>query len=284
MQDATSSNPPTSTHSTDTSISAPPPPTAPNQSRESDNEDGQSQGSRSSVGGSLVNSSSSLSSGRDIDQDNRSSSPSLSASPLASLDSESDSPDSPKQGERERDKTKEGAMAKPSGEDRRNASRGGTEEASPVDRRDGDGGMEDVAPLKPSASLTPSLRGPAELLGEGNSSRKSYFSLDSKLVTKMDYTGPVMAEGVHGSNRINSKANAQGVNKAVVGVGEYSHGNPNATHPQPLPPPPALKPLEVGQNLSGDSKGDKLDKADKTAPPSLIPQTSPLPQQQQHLV
>ncbi|XP_048116548.1 atrophin-1 [Alosa alosa] len=285
VQDSVSSNPPPSTHSTDTSTSAPPPSSAPNQSRESDNEDGQSQGSRSSVGGSLANSSSSLSSGRDIDQDNRSSSPSLSASPLASLDSESDSPDSPKHGgDRERhDKTKESAAAKSGTEERRSATRAAAEEA--VEHRDVDSAMEDVAPLKPSASLAPSLRGSVEILSEGNSSsgggRKSYFSLDSKLVTKMDYTGPGMAEGVHASNRINSKANAQGVNKVVVGGVEFPHGTPNATHPPPLPPPPALKPLEVGQNLPGDSKGDKLDKGDKSAPPSLLPQTSPLPQQQQ---
>ncbi|XP_062393894.1 atrophin-1 [Sardina pilchardus] len=290
VQDSVSSNPPTSTHSTDTSTSAPPPTSAPNQSRESDNEDGQSQGSRSSVGGSLVNSSSSLSSGRDIDQDNRSSSPSLSASPLASLDSESDSPDSPKHGgDRERhEKTKESAAAaKSGGEERRSATRAAAEET--VERRDADSAMEDVAPLKPSASLAPSLRGSVELLSEGNNGggggggggRKSYFSLDSKLVTKMDYTGPGMAEGVHASNRINSKANAQGVTKVVVGGVEFSHTPPNAIHPPPLPPPPALKPLEVGQNLPGDSKGDKLDKGDKSAPPSLMPQTSPLPQQQQ---
>ncbi|KAG9344955.1 hypothetical protein JZ751_009495 [Albula glossodonta] len=276
-QDSSSSNQPPPPHPVDTSTTIPPPPSGTSQSRESDNEDGQSQGSRSSVGGSLANSSSSLSSGRDIDQDNRSSSPSLSASPLASLDSESDSPDSPKQGQRERDRGREGAQMKSGGDERRATGRG--EESGGLERRDGDGAMEDDAPiLKTSSSLAPSLRGMGDSVSNG-SNRKSYFSLESKLTNK-DYPN---TEGTPSGNRVSSKTGATCAPKGVSGGPEYSHANPGAPHPPPLPPPPALKPLELGQNLQTDSKPDKMERgdkavADKTTPPSLLPQITSLPQ------
>lgn len=60
---------------------------------------------------------------------------------------------------------------------------------------------------------------------------------------------------------------------------EFSHGNPSVGHAPPLPPPPALKPLEAGQNIPSDIKTEKVEKCDKAAPPSLLPQTSSLPQQ-----
>ncbi|XP_042162404.1 atrophin-1-like [Oncorhynchus tshawytscha] len=293
VQDSSSvTNPPTSTHSTDsTPPTIPPPPSAPRQSRDSDNEDGQSQGSRSSVVGSLANS---LSSGRDIDQDNRSSSPSLSASPPASLDSDSDGPDSPKQGEGEREKRKEGGVGKTGGEERRAAREGrGDESCGDGERKDG--GIEDSPSLKlPSSSISssapvPSLRGAGDSANDSNSVRKSYFSQDSKLVSKMEY-GPASADTVHSGNRMNSKAKAQCVTKATVAGGDYPLGNPNIPHPPPppLPPPPALKPLELGgQNLPSEVKveREKMEKGEKlmdnkTAPPSLLPQTSPLPPSQ----
>ncbi|XP_051577794.1 atrophin-1 isoform X2 [Myxocyprinus asiaticus] len=273
VQDS-SSNPPAPPLSTNTPTTAPPPTSNNSQSRESDNEDGQSQGSRSSVGGSLANSSSSISSGRDIDQDNRSSSPSLSASPLASLDSESDSPDSPKHG----DKLKDGGASKCVAEERRGSGRG--VDGSVVDQRDNEGGMEgDLSPLKSSSSLFPSHRGVVDTAGDTSSNRKSYFPLDSKLASKMEYTGHGGTETLQNCNHITSKVGTQS-EKPGVGGSEYSHGNSNVSHAPTLPPPPALKPLEVGQNVTGgESKTDKPDKGDKSAPPSLLPQTSPVSQQ-----
>jgi len=244
------------------------------QSRESDNEDGQSQGSRSSVGGSLANSSSSISSGRDIDQDNRSSSPSLSASPLASLDSESDSPDSPKQG----DKKKDGGTSKCVAEDRRGTGRG--EDSRPEDQRDSEGGMEgDLSSLKSSSSLYTSHRGMVDNGSDASSNRKSYLTLDSKLANKVEYTCPGGPEKLQTCSRIPSKASTQS-GKPGVGGAEYSHGNSNVSHGPTLPPPPALKPLEGGQNApGGESKADKPEKGDKSVPPSLLPQTSTVSQQ-----
>jgi len=312
-QDAASTpNPPTSTRSTDSSApsTVPPPTSVASQSRESDNEDGQSQGSRSSVVGSLANSSSSLSSGRDIDQDNRSSSPSLSASPLGSLDSDSDGPDSPKQGEREREKGKEGGAGKSAGEERRTSREGrGEDSCGDGEKRDGEGRTEDGSSFKPpstprpSSPLTPSLRGSADSANDSSSSggggvgggRKNYFSLDSKLVCKVEYGVPVAADAPHASaaaNRMNAKGNVQCLNKAALSGGDYPHGNPNIPHPlpQPLPPPPALKPLEPGgvPNLPAEVKveREKPEKADKPGdkapinPPSLLPQTGPQPQPQ----
>ncbi|XP_051999256.1 atrophin-1-like isoform X1 [Xyrauchen texanus] len=274
VQQDSSSNPPAPPLSTNTPNTAPPPTSNNSQSRESDNEDGQSQGSRSSVGGSLANSSSSISSGRDIDQDNRSSSPSLSASPLASLDSESDSPDSPKQG----DKLKDLGASKCVAEERRGSGRGG--DGSAVDQRDNEGGMEgNLSPLKSSSSLFPSHRGVVDTTGDTSSNRKSYFPLDSKLASKMEYTGHGGTETLQTCNRITSKVGTL-CEKPGVGGSEYSHGNSNVSHAPTLPPPPALKPLEVGQNVTGgESKTDKPDKGDKSAPPSLLPQTSPVSQQ-----
>ncbi|XP_056331087.1 atrophin-1 isoform X4 [Danio aesculapii] len=269
-----SSNPSAPPIATNTPTSAPPPTSSNSQSRESDNEDGQSQGSRSSVGGSLANSSSSISSGRDIDQDNRSSSPSLSASPLASLDSESDSPDSPKQG----DKNKDGGGSKCVAEERRGSGR--SEDSRPEDQKDSEGGMEgDLSPLKSSASLYTSHHGMVENTNDASSNRKSYFPLDSKVASKLEYTSPSGPEVLHTSSRIPPKTSTQ-CGKPGVGGAEYSHGNSNVSHASPLPPPPALKPLEVGQNApSGDSKAEKPEKGDKSAPPSLLPQTSTIPQQ-----
>lgn len=269
-----SSNPPAPPLSTNTPTSAPPPTSSNSQSRESDNEDGQSQGSRSSVGGSLANSSSSISSGRDIDQDNRSSSPSLSASPLASLDSESDSPDSPKQN----DKNKDGGASKCVPEDRRGSGR--VEEGSAGDQRDSEAAMEgDLSPLKSPSSLYPSHRGMVDTTSDTSSNRKSYFPLDSKHVSKLEYTGPGGTETLQTCSRITSKAGTQCGKPGVGGV-EYSHGNSNVSHAPTLPPPPALKPLEVGQNPpGGESKTDKPEKGDKSAPPSLLPQASTIPQQ-----
>ncbi|KAG7216983.1 hypothetical protein INR49_001637, partial [Caranx melampygus] len=268
------------------------------QSRESDNEDGQSQGSRSSVVGSLANSSSSLSSGRDIDQDNRSSSPSLSASPLGSLDSDSDGPDSPKQGEREREKGKEGGAGKVAGEDRRALREGRGEEAcGDGEKRDVDVRIEDCPSLKPpstpcsSSGLTPSLRGAGDSSNDSNSGRKSYFSMDSKLMCKVEYGGPTGVDGALSGSRMNSKASTQCVTKTTISGGDFSHNSPNIPHSlaPPLPPPPALKPLELGgQNLPAEVKTerDKIEKADKlldkaqSTPPSLLPQTGPQPQSQ----
>ncbi|XP_070822983.1 atrophin-1 isoform X4 [Chaetodon trifascialis] len=301
VQDSASApNPPTSTHSTDSSApsTVPPPTSVASQSRESDNEDGQSQGSRSSVVGSLANSSSSLSSGRDIDQDNRSSSPSLSASPLGSLDSDSDGPDSPKQGEREREKGKEGGAGKVAGEDRRTLREGrGEESCGDGEKRDVDARIEDCPSIKPpatpcsSSGLTPSLRGAGDSSNDGNSGRKSYFSLDSKLMCKVEYGGPTGVDGALSGNRMNSKASTQCVTKTTISGGDFSHNSPNLPHslPPPLPPPPALKPLELGgQNLPAEVKTerDKIEKADKlldkaqSTPPSLLPQTGPQPQSQ----
>ncbi|TNN54546.1 hypothetical protein EYF80_035249 [Liparis tanakae] len=297
---ASTPNPPTSTHSTDSSApsTVPPPTSVASQSRESDNEDGQSQGSRSSVVGSLANSSSSLSSGRDIDQDNRSSSPSLSASPLGSLDSDSDGPDSPKQGEREREKSKEGGVGKVAGEDRRAQREGRGEESSgDGEKREMDARIEDCPSLKPSSTpcsssgLTPSLRGAGDSSNDSNSGRKSYFSLDSKLMCKVEYSGPTGVDGALSGSRMNSKAVTQCVTKTTIPGGDFSHNSPNIPHslPPPLPPPPALKPLELGgQNLPAEVKieRDKIEKTDKlldkaqSTPPSLLPQTAPQQQSQ----
>uniref|UniRef100_A0A3Q3RDY0 Uncharacterized protein n=1 Tax=Monopterus albus TaxID=43700 RepID=A0A3Q3RDY0_MONAL len=293
-------NPPTSTHVTDTSApsTVPPPTSVASQSRESDNEDGQSQGSRSSVVGSLANSSSSLSSGRDIDQDNRSSSPSLSASPLGSLDSDSDGPDSPKQGDREREKGKDGGAVKVAGEDRRALREGrGEESCGDGEKRDADARPEDCPSLKPtstpcsSSGLTSSLRGAGDSSNDSNSGRKSYFSLDAKLMCKAEYVGPTGIDGALSGSRMNSKASTQCVTKTTISGGDFSHNSPNVPHslPPPLPPPPALKPLELGgQNLPADVKTEreKIEKADKlldkpqSTPPSLLPQTSPQAQSQ----
>ncbi|XP_014893943.1 atrophin-1 isoform X2 [Poecilia latipinna] len=282
-------NSPTSTHLTESSTTStvPPPTSAASQSRESDNEDGQSQGSRSSAVGSLANSSSSLSSGRDIDQDNRSSSPSLSASPLGSLDSDSDGPDSPKQGERE--KGKEVGAGKVTGEDRRTLREGrGEESCGDGEKRDVET-IEDSSSLKPpstpcsSSSLTPSVRG-GDSSNDSNSGRKSYFSLDSKLMCKVEYGSPAGVE----SNRMTSKASTQCINKTTISGGDFSHNSPNIPHslPPPLPPPPALKPLELGgQNLPAEVKTerDKTEKTEKlmdkaqSTPPSLLPQCGPQP-------
>uniref|UniRef100_A0A3Q3AHV9 Atrophin 1 n=1 Tax=Kryptolebias marmoratus TaxID=37003 RepID=A0A3Q3AHV9_KRYMA len=298
VQDSASTpNPPTSTHLTESSApsTVPPPTQVPSQSRESDNEDGQSQGSRSSVVGSLANSSSSLSSGRDIDQDNRSSSPSLSASPLGSLDSDSDGPDSPKQGERE--KCKEGGTGKVIGEDRRTLREArGEESCGDGEKRDVET-VEDCPSLKPpsapcsSSGLTPSLRGAGDSSNDSNSGRKSYFSLDSKLMCKVEYGTPGGVEGALSGSRMTSKASTQCINKTTISGGDFSHNSPNITHslPPPLPPPPALKPLEHGgQNLPAEVKTekDKSEKSDKlldktqSTPPSLLPQSGPQSQSQ----
>lgn len=295
---ASAPNPPTSTHSTDSLAPAtvPPPNSVASQSRESDNEDGQSQGSRSSVVGSLANSSSSLSSGRDIDQDNRSSSPSLSASPLGSLDSDTDGPESPKQGERE--KGKEGGAGKVAGEDRRAQREGrgedpcGDGEKVAVDVRieDGPSLKHSSAPCS-SSGLNPSLRAAGDSSNDSNGGRKSYFSLDSKLLCKVEYGGPTGVDGALSGNRMNSKASTQCVTKTTMSMGEFSHNSPNIPHslPPPLPPPPALKPLELGgQNLPAEVKTerDKMEKPDKildkaqSAPPSLLPQPGSQPQSQ----
>lgn len=248
--------------------------------------------------GSLANSSSSLSSGRDIDQDNRSSSPSLSASPLGSLDSDSDGPDSPKHGERERDKNKEESVGKVTGEERRLLREGrGEDSRGDGEKRDVDARIEECSPLKPpstpcsSSSLTPTLRGAEDSSSDSNNGRKSYFGLDSKLMCKVDYGRLGGADSALGGNRINSKAGAQCVIKTAISTGEFSHHSPNIAHslPPPLPPPPALKPLEIGaQTLPAEVKTerDKAEKADKlldkaqTTPPSLLPQTGPQPQAQ----
>lgn len=245
--------------------------------------------------GSLANSSSSLSSGRDIDQDNRSSSPSLSASPLGSLDSDSDGPDSPKQGERE--KTKEGGARKVTGEDRRAVREGrGEESCGDGEKRDVEG-AEDCPSLKPpstpcsSTGLTQSLRGTGDSSNDSNSGRKSYFSLDSKLMCKVEYGTPTSVEGALSGNRMTSKASSQCVTKTTISGGEFSHSSPNMSHslPMPLPPPPALKPLEPGgQNLPAEvkterdktEKGDKILEKTQSTPPSLVPQTPPQPQSQ----
>lgn len=258
------SSAPASSHSTGTATPAPHPTSCNTQSRESDNEDGQSQGSRSSAGGSLANSSSSISSGRDIDQDNRSSSPSLSGSPLASLDSESDSPDSPKQG----GKVKEGVVPKPGGAGRGNDSGSG-------ECRDTEGVKEaDLSVLKSPSSLC--------ALTESSSARKSYFSVDPKIPPKMEFSSVVGDEALHGCSRsnVNPKTASHCGGKMVVGGAEYPHGNPNVSHvsSSALPPPPALKPLEAGQSAPGDIKMEKVEKCDK-APPSLLPQATSLPQQ-----
>lgn len=154
--------------------------------------------------------------------------------------------------------------------------------------------MEDSPSLKLPSSISssapvPSLCGAGDSANDNNSGRKSYFSQDSKLVSKMEY-GPASADTVHSGNRMNSKAKAQCVTKATVAGGDYPHGNPNIPHPPPppLPPPPALKPLELGgQNLPSEVKveREKMEKGEKlmdnkTAPPSLLPQTSPLPPSQ----
>ncbi|XP_055020025.1 LOW QUALITY PROTEIN: atrophin-1 [Boleophthalmus pectinirostris] len=290
QETASTPNPPPSTHTTDSSTpsNAPPPTSAASQSRESDNEDGQSQGSRSSVVGSLANSSSSLSSGRDIDQDNRSSSPSLSASPLGSLDSDSDGPDSPKQ--KDTDKNKDGGASKVAGEERRamrdlRADEGGRVE----EKHEADTTGEDFPSLKPpttpcsSSGPSPSLRGAGDSSNDSNSGRKSYFSMDSKLVCKVEYGSAAAGDA---SSRVNPKVSPQSVSKATISGGDC----PNLPHslPPPLPPPPALKPLEVSvQSLPTDAKTEReksekdkiLEKAQST-PPSLLPQSSPQPQTQ----
>ncbi len=93
----------------------------------------------------------------------------------------------------------------------------------------------------------------------------------------MEYTGPGGPETLHTCSRIPSKASTQ-CGKPGVGGAEYSHGNSNVSHGPTLPPPPALKPLEVGQNIpGGESKADKPEKGDKSVPPSLLPQTSTIP-------
>lgn len=246
--------------------------------------------------GSLANSSCSLSSGRDIDQDNRSSSPSLSASPLGSLDSDSDGPDSPKHGERERDKCKEAGISKGAGEDRRILREGRGEESSgDGETRGADVRMEDCSSLKPpstpcsSSGLASSLRGSGDSSNDSNSGRKSYFSLDSKLLCKAEYGGPTGVDGALSGNRINAKANAQCVTKTTMS-GDFSHNSPSVTHslPPPLPPPPALKPLEHGgQNLPSEVKTEreKVEKTDKLldkpqSTPALLQQTNTQPQSQ----
>ncbi|XP_037129024.1 atrophin-1 isoform X2 [Syngnathus acus] len=294
---AATPNPPTSTHAADilAPSAVPPPTSAASQSRESDNEDGQSQGSRSSVVGSLANSSSSLSSGRDIDQDNRSSSPSLSASPLGSLDSDSEGPDSPKQGERGREKNKDGGAGSMSAEDRRaiRERRGedpcGDEQKTDTDARIEDCTLKPIHPC-PSSGLNSSVRGARDSSNDSNGGRKSYFSLDSKLISKVEYGGPTGTDAVPSGNRVNSKANTQCVTKTSAAGGDFSHNSPGIPHslPPPLPPPPALKPLELGgQNLPPEVKieRDKMEKAEKhldkaqSTPPSLL-QTGPQPQSQ----
>ena len=189
-------------------------------------------------------------------------------------------------------------MGRSGGEDRRTGREArGEESCGEAERRDGDGRMDDSPALKPptapcpSSALTPSVRGGADSsVAEGNSGRKSYFSLDSKLV-KVEYGGAAGGDGGHGGSRMNAKANTQCVTKTTVSGGDYPHANPNIPHapPPPLPPPPALKPLELGgPNLPVEAKAerDKLEKAEKlmdktpSTPPSLLPQTSPLPQPQ----
>lgn len=292
QETASTPNPPTSTHSTDSSAPAtvPPPPSAASQSRESDNEDGQSQGSRSSAVGSLANSSSSLSSGRDIDQDNRSSSPSLSASPLGSLDSDSDGPDSPKQKDTDREKGKDGAKL---GAEERRAMRDLREREDACragEKQETDATGEDFPSLKPpttpcsSSGPSPTLRGAGDSSNDSSSGRKSYFSMDSKLVCKVEYGSSA------GADRVNPKVSPQSGTKTTISGGDGPHTSPNLPHslPPPLPPPPALKPLEVsGQNLSAEAKPereksekDKLLEKPQSTPPSLLPQSSPQPQTQ----
>ncbi|MEQ2183807.1 hypothetical protein GOODEAATRI_001721 [Goodea atripinnis] len=239
------------------------PHTTASQSRESDNEDGQSQGSRSSAVGSLANSSSSLSSGRDIDQDNRSSSPSLSASPLGSLDSDSDGPDSPKQGERE--KGKEGGAGKATGEDRRTLRDGRGEETSGDGEKQDMETIEESPSLKPpstpcsSSGLTPSLRGGGDLSNDSNSGRKSYFSLDSKLMCKVEYGTPAGVEG----SRMTSKASTQCVNKTTISGGDFSQNSPNIPHSEFSAP--------VGNSNNSNGGGNSNNGCGTMSGPNSIP-------------
>lgn len=185
-------------------------------------------------------------------------------------------------------------MGKVAGEDRRTLREGrGEESCGDGEKRDVDSRIEDCSSLKPpsipctSSGLTPSVRGAGDSSNDSNSGRKSYFSLDSKLLGKVEYGGPTGVDGALSANRINSKATTHCVTKTTMS-GDFSH---NSSHslPPPLPPPPALKPLELGgQNLPSEVKTerDKTEKADKvldkpqSTPPSLLPQTGPQPQSQ----
>lgn len=187
-------------------------------------------------------------------------------------------------------------MGKGAGEDRRILREGRGEESSgDGENRGADVRIEDCTSLKPpstpcsSSGLAPSVRGSGDSSNDSNSGRKSYFSLDSKLLCKAEYGGAAGVDGALCSNRINAKANTQSVTKTTLS-GDFSHNSPNVTHslPPPLPPPPALKPLEHGgQNLPGEVKTERekaektdklLDKPQSTA--SLLQQTNTQPQSQ----
>lgn len=169
----------------------------------------------------------------------------------------------------------------------------GDESCGDGEKRDVDARMEECSSVKPpstpcsSSGHTPSLRTAGDSSNDSNSGRKSYFSLDSKLMCKVEYG----VDGALSGSRINSKASTQCVTKTAVSGGEFSHNSPNIPHSLPLslPPPPALKPLELGgQNLPAEVKTerDKTEKTDKlldktqSTPPSLLPQTGPQPQSQ----
>lgn len=181
------------------------------------------------------------------------------------------------------------------GEDRRILREGRGEESSgDVETRGADVRIEDCSSLKPpstpcsSSGLTPSVRGSGDSSSDSNSGRKSYFSLDSKLLCKVEYGGPTGVDSALCGNRINAKANTQCVTKTTMS-GEFPHNSPNIAHslPPPLPPPPALKPLELGgQNLPGEAKTEreKLEKTekllDKPQSTPLLQQANPQPQSQ----
>lgn len=187
-------------------------------------------------------------------------------------------------------------MGKGAGEDRRILREGRGEESSgDGENRGADARIEDCSSLKPpstpcsSSGLPPSVRGSGDSSSDSNSGRKPYFSLDSKLLCKAEYVGPTGVDGALCGNRINAKANTPCVTKTTMS-GDFSHNSPNVTHslPPPLPPPPALKPLEHGgQNLPSEVKTEreKVEKTDKLldkpqSTPSLLQQTNTQPSPQ----
>lgn len=175
----------------------------------------------------------------------------------------------------------------------------GEDSCRDVEKREVDATVEDCPSLKPpsapcsSSGPSPCQRGAGDSSNDSNSGRKSYFSMDSKLMCKVEYGGSTGVDSALSGNRINPKASTQCVTKTTMSGGDFSHSSPNVSHslPPPLPPPPALKPLEVGgQNLSAEVKSerDKIEKADKllekaqSTPPSLLPQSSPQSQTSTH--